>query len=144
MTTSAATKFHAFLEHLAEKVHNLGSDTLKVALVAAANAPNAASHAVLADLTEISYTYCSTRALTTTSSAQSGGTYKNVVNDLTITASGGSVGPYRYIVLYNDTPTSPADPLICYWDRGADVTLADGDSMPLDFDQVAGLISITG
>lgn len=143
MTTSAATKFNAFTEHLAEKVHNFQTDTLKIALVAAANAPNVATHAVLADLTEIAYTYCSSRTLTTTSSAQTGGVEKVVVSDLTITASGGSVGPFRYVVLYNDTPTSPADPLICMWDRGADVTLADTDSMPLDFDQVGGLLTIT-
>ena len=41
-------------------------------------------------------------------------------------------GP-RYAVVYNDTPTSPADPLVCYWDYGSEVTLQDGESFTVDF-----------
>ena len=80
----------------------MGSDTLKIALCAAANAPVAAN-SVLADLTEIDYTNCSSRDLTVNSSSQTSGTYKLVLADLTLTASGGAVGPFRYAVIYNDT-----------------------------------------
>jgi len=52
--------------------------------------------------------------------------------DITITASGGSIGPFRYAVLYNDTPTSPADPLIQYWDYGSAITLGAGEQVVLD------------
>lgn len=135
-------KFHAFVEHLAEKVHNLGSDALKVALCAAANAP-VAGNSVLADLTEANYANCSSRALSVTSSSQTAGLYKLALADLTLTASGGTVGPFRYAVVYNDTPSSPADPLIGWYDYGADVTLADGETMLLDFSPVNGVLQIS-
>ena len=131
-------KFNCFIEDLAEKKHNLGSDTLTIALCAAANAPTA-SNTVLANLTQISYTNLSSRAVTTTSSAQTSGTYKLVLADLVLTASG-SVGPFRYAVLYNDTAAT--DELIGYVDYGSDVTLASGETFTLDFDGSAGAITI--
>lgn len=132
-------KFNSFVEALAEKVHNLGSDTLTVALCAAANAP-VAGNTVLANLTQISYTNLSSRVLTQSSSAQSGGTYKLVLNDLTLTASGGSVAAFRYVVIYNDTATN--DELIAWYDYGSDLTLANGESLLLDFDGTNGVLQI--
>lgn len=131
-------KVNSFVEALSEKVHNLGSDTLTIALCAAANAPTA-SNTVLANLTQISYTNLSSRAVTTTSSAQTSGTYKLVLADLVLTASG-SVGPFRYAVLYNDTAAS--DELIGWLDYGSDITLANGETFTLDFDGSAGAITI--
>jgi phage-related tail fiber protein len=124
-------KFNAFVEHVFEKVHNLAADTLKLALTAAANAP-VAGNSVLADLTEISYTNLSSRNLTVSSSSQTSGTYSLVVADLVLTASGGAVATFRYVVAYNDTPVSPADPLISWWDYGGNVTLADGETFTFD------------
>ena len=132
-------KFNCFVEDLAEKKHNLGSDTLTVALTAAANAP-VATNTVLANLTQISYTNCSTRAITTSSSAQSSGTYKLVLTDLVLTASGGTVGPFRYVVIYNDTATN--DELIGWYDYGSDITLANGETLTIDFDGTNGLLQI--
>jgi hypothetical protein len=86
---AAYNKFNAFVENLAEKVHNLGADTLTLALTAAANAP-VATNSVLADLTQVSYTNLSSRVLTVSSSAQVSGTYSLVVSDLVLTASGSS------------------------------------------------------
>lgn len=127
-------KFYAFVENIYEKVHNLGADTLKVMLTN--TAPNVSTNAVKADITEITagngYTAGGT-AVTITSSAQSGGTYSLVGNDVVFTASGGTIGPFRYAILYNDTPTSPADPLIGYWDYGSSITLADGEPFTVDF-----------
>ena len=124
-------KLNGFVEHLAEKVHNLGSDQLAVALSNTApgseGTPPTGSTAacVLANVTQVSYTNCSSRNITTSTSAQTSGTYKLVLGDVVFTASGGSIGPFRYAVLYNDTPTSPADPLIAWWDYGSSITLAD-------------------
>lgn len=133
------TKLNGFVEHLAEKVHNLGSDQLAIALTNTApgsesTPPTGATGTnVLANLTQITYTNLSSRNVTTASSAQSGGTYALGLADLVLTASGGSVGPFRYVYLYNDTPTSPADPLIGYWDYGSAITLADGETLTIDF-----------
>ena len=140
-------KIKDFVEHTAEKVHNLGADKLKVALSNTAPGsetpnPTTDGNGVLANVTEITYTNLSSRNITTTSSAQTGGTYKLTLTDLELTASGGSVGPFRYIYIYNDTPTSPADPLICYYDYGSALTLNDGDKLTIDFDATNGFLTI--
>jgi hypothetical protein len=132
-------KFNSFVEALSEKVHNLGSDTLTVALTASANAP-VAGNSQLSNLTQISYTNLSSRVLTTSSSSQTSGTYKLVIADLTLTASGGAVAPFRYVVIYNDTATN--DELIGWFDYGSDLTLANGESLTLDFDATNGLLQL--
>ena len=109
-------KINDFVEHTAEKVHNLGVDQLVVALSNTAPAsevsnPTADGNGVLANVTQIDYINLSSRNITTSSSAQTGGTYKLVCADLVLTASG-AVGPFRYVYIYNDAPISPADPLI--------------------------------
>lgn len=133
-------KFNQFVEDVAEKVHNLGSDQLKIALTATANAPTS-SNSVLADLTEISYTNLSSRNVTTSSSAQTSGTYKLVLTDLVLTASG-TVAAFQYVVLYNDTPTSPADPLIGYYNYGSALTLNSGETFTIDWDGSSGALTI--
>lgn len=132
-------KFNSFVEAICEKVHNLGSDQLMVALCAAANAP-VAGNTVLANLTEISYTNLSSRVISLTSSSQSGGTYKLILTDLVLTASG-AVGPFRYVAIYNNTATNKE--LIGFFDHGSDVTLANGETYTLDFDGSNGLLSLT-
>jgi hypothetical protein len=135
----AFVKLNGFVEHLAEKVHNLGSDQLAVALSNTApgseGTPPTGSTAacILANVTQISYTNASSRSVSTASSSQTAGTYSLVVNDLIVSASGGSVGPFRYVYLYNDTPTSPADPLIGYWDLGSSDTITSGDARVFNF-----------
>lgn len=136
-------KFNSFPEYLAEGVMNLGSDQLTVALTATANAP-VASNSVLADLTEIAYTNLSSRNITTSSSSQTSGTYRLILTDLVLTATGGAVATFRYVVIYDNTPTSPADPLIGWYDYGASsLTLAEDETLTIDFDGTNGLISIT-
>lgn len=133
------------MEHLAEGVHNFSSDstcTITVALCNAANAPSASADSVLADLTTIAYTNLSSRVVSVSTSSQTSGTYRLILNDLTLSASGGSAAAFRYVVLYNDDPTSPADPLIGYYDYGSDLTLASGESLLIDFDGTNGLFSL--
>jgi hypothetical protein len=135
-------KFQQFVEDIAHGVHNLGSDQFVVALTNAANAP-VATNEVLANLTEIAYTNLSSRNITTTSSGQTAGVYKLVLTDLTLTASGGAVAAFRYVCIYNTTPTSPADPLIGWYDYLSDLTLSDGESLTVNFDDVNGLLQNT-
>lgn len=139
---AAYNKIQQFSEDVAEKVHNLGSDTLKIMLV---NTAPVATNTVKANLTEITagngYTAGGTAA-TISSSAQASGTYKLVLADVVFTATGGSIGPFRYPTLYNDTPTSPADPLISWWDYGSSITLASGESFTTDFDGTTGVLTI--
>lgn len=130
--------FEQFITDYANKVHDLigtagsSADTAKVML--SNTAPDVTTDAVKADITDI-----------TNANGYSGGvsvanvgtrttlTLTVTGTNVTITASGGAVGPFQYVVLYNDTPTSPADPLIGYWDLGVAVTLQDGESFTTRF-----------
>ncbi|KKT30748.1 MAG: hypothetical protein UW18_C0011G0009 [Microgenomates group bacterium GW2011_GWF1_44_10] len=132
-------KFNSFVEALAEKAHNLGSDTLNVTFTAAAAAP-VATNTVLGDLTQITLTYVDSQALTISTSAQTDGTYKLVLADKTVTATGGTVGPFRYVVIYNDTAAS--DELIGWYDYGSEITLAAGESLTINFDGTNGVLTI--
>jgi hypothetical protein len=135
---AAFNKFNSFVADCANKVHNLASDTLQIALCASANAP-VATNTVLANLTQASYTNLSSQVVTTTSSIQTGGLYKLICQDLVMTASG-AVGPFRYAVLFNQTSTN--DALIGFWDYGADTTLAAGETFTVDLDQVNGVLQL--
>jgi hypothetical protein len=128
-------KFYPFVEALAEKKHDLGSDTLKVALT---NVAPSLTNSQLSNITEISYTDCSSRDLNVSSSTQSAGVYSLVLDDITLTSSG-TVGPFRYIVFYNDTSVN--DLLIGYTDYGSSITMADGEYILIDFN-ASGLFSI--
>lgn len=132
MPTSSYSKFNQFVEDLADGNHNCSSDQFAVALTAAANAP-VATNTILANLTQIAYTNLSSRNLTTSTHGQTSGTYTQLFADLTLSASGGAVAAFRYVVIYNDTSTSPADPLVGWYDYGSDLTLADGESLLIDF-----------
>lgn len=129
-------KIHSFVENIAEKKIDLSGASLTVALT---NVAHTAAWDELADLTEVSYTNCSSRVITVTSSAQTSGTYKLCLTDLVLTATG-AVGPFRYVYIYDDGSTG--DKLICYYDYGSAVTLANGDTFTIDFDAASGVLTI--
>lgn len=128
-------KFNSFVEALAEGTHNLGADTLTIALT---NTAPVAGNTVLANITEISYTNVSSRVLTSVTSAQTSGTYTLDAADLVLTASG-TVPTFRYVVLYNDTATS--DELIGYYDYGSAVDLLNGETFTITFD-ASGILTL--
>ena len=128
-------KYQQFAEDLANKIHDLfgTNDTLKIALTN--TAPNVATHAVLADITEIGAGNGYTAGGTDTQNdgTETTGTFTLTGVDVVFTAAGGTIGPFRYAVLYNDTPTSPVDPLIAYWDYASSITLQNGETFTVDF-----------
>lgn len=132
-------KFQSFVEAVAEKVHNLGADTLKVAL---SNTLPVNTNTQLSNITQITaangYVSGGNQA-SQTSSAQTSGTYKLVLVDVVFTATG-AVGPFQYAILYNDTATNKE--LIGWWDYGSTVTLANGDTFTVDFDATTGVLTI--
>jgi hypothetical protein len=135
-------KYYCFVENLAEKVHNLQSDTLKVALTN--TAPTASSDTVwnttVAPAPAAANGYTSGgNTITTTSSAQTSGTYKLVLADSVFTASGGSIGPFRYVILYNSTASNA---VIGYYDYGSSITLADTETFTVDFDATNGVLTL--
>lgn len=135
------TKFNSLAEALGRKVHNLNADTLKVMLTN--TAPNAATNTQKSDITEISagngYTSGGT-AIASNAFSQTAGVGKLTGNDVTFVASGGSIGPFRYVVVYNDTASN--DELIGYADYGSGVTLGDTEQFVVDFDPTTGILTV--
>jgi len=131
-------KFNQFVEDVMHGVHNFGADTFTVALT---NSAPVATNSVLANITEISYTNCSSRTLTVPTSEGSDGSYEAVFTDLVLTASGGAIATFRYVVIYNNTPISPLDPLVAWFDYGSAVDVADTETFTLNFG--ANLVTLT-
>lgn len=135
---AAFNKFNSFPEAVAEKLHNLQTDTLKIMLT---NTAPVATNTIVANIVEIAtgngYAAGGPQA-TVSSSAQTAGLYSLILADLVITASGGSIGPARYAVLVNAT----AGLLIGWWDYGSAFTLATGETLTVDFDNVNGVLTI--
>lgn len=131
-------KFESWVEYMVEGA-NCGSDTFKVAFTAAANAPSSSADSVIADITPVDTTNLDTITLTTTTATESGGTYTLDFSNLTMTASG-AVGPFRYVVIYDDTVTG--DPLVAWFDYGSEITMQNGDTFTLTFN-ASGLFTVT-
>ena len=133
-------KNNAWAENMVE-VANCGADQFTIYLTADGSAP-VATNSVLADVTEISYTNLSSRDITTASSTQTSGTYRLLFTDLVLAASGGAVAAFRYVGAYDNTPTSPADPLAGWYDYGSALTLNDTETLTIDFDGTNGFFSV--
>ncbi len=144
-------KIRDFPEHIANGVHNLSTGSIRIALSntapgSEASNPTLDGNGVLANVTQISYTnYTDTltvdRVLQSVTSGASGGTYVFDAADFTITASGGTLATWRYMYIFNDTPTSPADPLILCIDNESPVSLASGQSITVSFN-ASGVVTI--
>jgi len=143
------TKLNGWVEQLAKGYHgNMSTASWTVALSntapgSEATPPTGATSAcVLANVTQISYTNCSSRALTVSSCVQTSGTLNFILADLTLTASGGPVGPFRYVYLVNTSTTTVTNGLMGYFDYGSSITLASGETFLIDFDNVTGAATI--
>lgn len=129
----AYNKIEQFVLDLGLKVHELNADVIKV--YASNTPPSASLDLIKTDILEITVenNYPSGGSDTTNTYTEATGTGTLAGMDVTWSATGGSFGPLQYVVLYNDTPTSPVDPLIAWWDRGSAVTINDGESFTVDF-----------
>ncbi len=132
-------KIQDYVEQLNKGIHIWSSHTFKALLT---NSAPVATNTVVANLTDISagngYT-AGGMTLDTVTLTETAGTAKVTIADEVLTASGGSIGPFRYVAIYNDTATSPADALVCWYDYGSSITLASGETFTIDFDATNGL-----
>lgn len=129
---ATATKFNDFSEQLIRGVHDWDAHTFKVVLT---NSAPVATNTILSDITQISAGngYITGGASTTISIAETTGTTTVQGTSVTWLAAGGTIGPFRYYALYNDSATSPLDALVAFWDHGSSITLQDGDSFEARF-----------
>lgn len=136
-------KFQDYVEQLCKAVHNWSSHTFKAGLT---NTAPVATNTIYANITEISagngYS-AGGMTLDNVTLSETSGVAKVVITDEVLTASGGSIGPFRYVPIYNDTATSPADALVAWYDYGSSITLASGESFTIDFDATNGFWQLT-
>lgn len=126
-------------------VHNLATGTAHVVKAMLTSTSPVAANSVKADITEIAagngYT-AGGFTCSVVSGDQTGGVFKLVLGDpATLTATGGSVSPFRYVVLYNDTPSTPLKPLLGAYDYGSVITLSVGQQFVIDFSAISGVLT---
>ena len=131
---AAYNKINVFVEDIFQKVHDLfgTDDLLKIVLT---NTAPVATNTILANITQVASGngYTTDGEDTQNSGARSTGTFTLTGTKVVWTAATGQMGPFRYIVLFNDTPSSPLNPLIGWWDHGASVTLEIGETFTVKF-----------
>lgn len=135
-------KFQITVQNLGRGVHNLNADTLKIML---SNVAPVATNAVKADITDIGAGngyVAGGSSIAGTGFVGTSGTAKLAGTNVVFTASGGTIGPFRYVVMYDDTPSSPSKPLLGWWDNGSAVTLNDGDTFTVAFADPTALITL--
>jgi len=136
---AAGTKFKKWADALG-KGANVATDQFK--LVLSNTIPDYDNDDVLADAAEIAsgngYS-AGGNAITTTSTTTAAGVMKLVLADLVITAAGGSIGPFRYLIIIDST----INKLVQAYDRGASITLLNGDSMTANFDPSTGVATLS-
>ena len=153
MGTATFTKINDWIVNMANGTVDIDADSFKIALSNTAPAsevsnPTADGNGIVANVTQISYTnYTDTltvdRVLQGITSTRTSGVYTlDSTVDFTITASGGSLAAFRYIYIFDDTSTAPADPLCGVWDYGSAITLLTGDSAAITFN-ASGIFTIT-
>ena len=136
-------KFLQFTKDLIDGVHDFDGHAFKVMLVSSPVPIN--TNTIKGNLTEIAAGngYTAGGLPTTMTTSTSTGTAKVTASDVQFTATPGNIGPFQYVVLYNDTPTSPADPLIGWYDYTTQLTITAGNSFTVDFDGTNGVLTIT-
>ena len=139
-------KFNQFVQDVCSGVHQFQTGTSHVLKIALTNTAPVATNAVIGDITQISSgTGYTTDGISvgTITGAQTSGTMKVVGGTDPVFTATGSMGPFRYAVLFNSTPSSPLKPLIGFWDYGSSVTLNTGETFTVDIDQTNGLFTLT-
>ncbi len=131
-------KFQVFVQDLGRKVHNLNADTLKIELT---NTAPVNTNTIIANIVDISagngYS-AGGSAISGTSFSQTSGTATLAASTLVFTASGGTIGPFRYAVVYNST--AAGGPLIGWWDYTSSITLADTETFTVN--DSAGILTL--
>lgn len=142
---AAFVKFNQFVQDVCTGVHQFQTGTSHVLKVALTDTAPSAANTVIANITQVAngngYT-TDGASVGTITGAQTSGTMKVTGGTDPVFTATGALGPFRYAVLFNSTPTSPLKPLIGYWDHGSSITLAAGETFTVDIDQANGLFTL--
>lgn len=141
-------KIADFVKNLAYGEFDFETDQLKIALSnvdpdTETPNPKTSGNGTLSNVTEIAYTNLSSRDINTASATESGGTFTLTLDDLTLTSTGGSTGPFNFIYIYDDTSASDFLIGVYKYSESGSLTLNDGESLNVDFSNLNRLFSIT-
>lgn len=79
------------------------------------------------------YTAGGTTVGAPTTASQTGGTFTFAASQVVWTATG-AVGPFRYVAMFNNTTaTSATRPPVGWWDYGSSITLQNGETFTVKF-----------
>lgn len=136
---AAYNKFNQFVRDLVDAKHDFDTHVFKIMLT---NTAPVATNQVKADIPEITAGsgYTAGGPTVTITVSISGGTVTVTGANITLTSTG-SIGPFRYAVLYNDTTTNK--PLVAWWDYGTSITLANTERLSITFTASTGFLQIT-
>lgn len=128
-------KYESAAEYIANNIIDIFGATHTFKVLLSNTAPNAATHTVKADAAEIAAGggYTAGGYTIGFTSTRTGGIVTATATDVTITATSGGIATFRYAIIYDDTPSSPADPLLCWYDYASSITLADTEQFVVDF-----------
>lgn len=135
------TKFYSFSTDLTNGKHDFSSHSFKIMLT---NTAPVVTNTAKANITEIAAGngYTAGGAATTITKSNALGVETLIASDVVWTATGGALASFRYAVLYNDTQTTPAKPLICWWDYGSSIAPAVGQTFTVDMDPTNGFCTV--
>ncbi len=126
----AFTMFDEFKRYLGDGTIDLDTHTFKAVLSNVA--PVTGTNTVLVDITQIAatggYAPVTLTSVTWTETGAGTGIWRFDCADIAWTATGAAIPTHRYMVVFDDTPTSPADPLVGHVDRGSSADIADGST----------------
>ena len=135
-------KLNSFAAYLPNAGVNLASDSVKCMLTNTAPvATNTTYSSISANELASGAGYTTGGASATlTSSTQTSGTYKFITALASPTwTSSGSMGPFRYVVLYDST----TGVLIGWWDYGSSLTLTSGQTFTVALDPTNGVFQLS-
>ena len=137
-------KFNNFVLDVASGYHQMQTGTAQVFKVYLTNTAPVATNTVYgtpADLSTANGYTAGGVSVGTITGSQTSGTFKFIGGtDPSWTASGGSIGPFEWAVLYNSSGSGQH--LIGAWDYGTAITLTNGNTFTVDIDQVNGILTI--
>ena len=128
-------KFQDFVEQLCKGVHQLHAAGHEI-MCYLTNEQPLVGDTLKSDIAEIAIQngYTGPEDTQNDVTESPAGTANLTCVDIQIVANADSVGPFQWVVMFNQDATSPLDALIAWWEYPSTaITLLDGETFDIDF-----------
>jgi hypothetical protein len=139
MATDTLNVYQDFAEQVGLEIHQLHTDMIKACLTNTAPTATHATYSQIEGELGAGNGYTVGGEDCTNTWSESSGTAKLVCVNVVWTASG-AVGPFTYVIFYNDTPANKN--LIGWVEYPSEITMASGDTFTLDIDAAGGILTL--